>query len=440
MHFDTDFLWGLATSSYQVEGAAQVDGRGVSIWDTFCRTPGKVYANHNGDVACDQYHRYASDVALMSDIDIRAYRFSIAWPRILPTGSGAVNRKGIDYYRRLAEKLREHAIIPVATLYHWDLPQVLQDAGGWPSRETALRFGDYAEICFRELGDCITHWITINEPWCVAVLGHLQGHHAPGHTSVAETVATIHHLNMAHGIAVSALRATASGEIGTALNCGVVRPATRREADIEAADQSNDETRMYLWPLFGKGYPQRRVEALERAGAPIPLQDGDLEQIAQPIDFVGLNYYMEFNTKQADTPDEPFNQQPQWERQTAMGWHITPRGIYRHLQWLRAEIGDIPLYITENGCAVDDRLTADGKVHDHERIAFLRAHLHACSDAIADGINLRGYFLWSLIDNLEWGFGYTKRFGIVYCDYQTLARYPKDSYYFYRDVIAGYIE
>ena len=457
---DNSFLWGVATASYQVEGAVDAGGRGKSIWDTFCKTPGKVYANHNGDVACDQYHRYPEDIALMADIGVQAYRFSIAWPRILPTGSGAANQKGLDYYRRLAEGLRGRGVRPVATLYHWDLPQTLQDTGGgWVNRDTALRFADYAEICARALGDVIDMWITLNEPWCVAVMGHLLGYHAPGHTDAQETATVVHHLNLAHGLGVSALRAHggADVQIGTTLNLAVTRPATRREEDIEASDIANDDARMYLWPLFGKGYPQREIDMLGERGITLPVVDGDMEKIAQPIDFLGLNYYMEF-AKGAVRPDAPktpgqntdaheseigtlmLDNMPQWEPVTDMGWHITPGGVLRHLRWIKAEIGDIPMYITENGLATQDTLGTDGRVHDPERIAFLRSHLRACRQAIDEGINLRGYFLWSLIDNFEWGFGYTKRFGIVYCDYTTLARYPKDSYYFYRDVIAGYVE
>ena len=505
MHFSDDFLWGAATASYQVEGAARVDGRGESIWDVFCRTPGKVYANHNGDVACDQYHRYKEDVALMRDIGIQAYRFSIAWPRIQPTGSGAVNRKGIDYYKRLAGELRDNDIMPVATLYHWDLPLALQERGGWPSRDTAYRFSEYAQICFRELADLIPMWVTLNEPWCVAMLGYCTGRHAPGHTSFPEAVSTIHHLNLAHGLAVEAGRGAAAGalNIGTTLNLSAIRPATRRAADVENADRCSDDSRMYLWPVFGKGYPQRYADYLaSRHNAPLPIQAGDLEQIAQPIDFLGFNYYMEFATMAggksdptlaevitvdggaegngakmangaatsngaidgagdggaaddgvegngaADGASSPngdyavsrFNPQPQWQPTTDMGWHVIPGGIYRNLQWIRNEVGDIPIYITENGCAVRDAVTADNRVHDAARVDYLRGHLQQIARAKADGVDVRGYFVWSLIDNFEWGFGYSKRFGIVYCDYATLERIPKDSYYFYRDCIAGYVD
>lgn len=451
IQFPNDFLWGAATSSYQVEGRG--DGRGESIWDVFCRTPGRVYANHNGDVACDQYHRYQEDVRLMHDIGIQAYRFSIAWPRIQPTGQGAVNQKGIDYYRRLAEELLAHNITPVATLYHWDLPAALQDQGGWTERDIVYRFQEYSEICFKQLSDVVSMWITLNEPWCVAALGYGMGQHAPGHRSVPEMVRAIHHLNMAHGLAVQCARGYGEPSVGTTLNIGVPRPATRRPEDVAHADRCADDARMYLWPLFGRGYPQRYVDHLEQQGAPLPLKAGDMEQIAQPLDFLGFNYYMEFvvahtppvNTTSAPThhhapPSYDPHFQPRWEDTTDMGWNITPTGFYRHLRWIRDEVGDIPLYITENGCAAPDIPTADKRVHDVMRINYLRSHLQQLSRAHADGINVRGYFVWSLLDNFEWGFGYSKRFGIIYCDYTTLERIPKDSYYFYRDCIAGYAE
>ena len=452
MHFPNDFLWGVATASYQVEGAAVEDGRGESIWDRFCREPGRVYAGHNGNIACDQYHRYTEDVKLMSHINIGAYRFSIAWPRILPSGEGKVNEKGLDYYRRLCETLLEHNITPCATLYHWDLPYALHEKGGWPARDTALRFRDYAAHCFAALAQYIPMWFTLNEPFCSAELGYRYGYHAPGHRSPAETSAAIHHLNLAHGLAVQCYREGGyQGEIGTVLNVGVIRPATTRSEDQEAADLMNDGSRMYLRPLFGKGYPQRHLQRLEKEGAPLPIQAGDLKQIAQPIDFLGFNYYFElvvshhdrrqFITESTNTIpiDAPMPIQPNWQPATAMGWPVVPGGLYRHLQWIKNEVGNIPIYITENGCAQEDVLTANQEVHDLKRIEYMQLHLAQCQHALENGINLKGYFAWSLIDNFEWSHGYSKRFGIVYCDYATLKRYPKDSYYFYRDVIAGYL-
>lgn len=440
MKFPKDFLWGAATASYQVEGATHEDGRGESIWDSFCRTPGKVYNNNNGDVACDQYHRYEEDVEIMHRIGIQAYRFSIAWPRIQPTGSGKKNQKGIDYYLRLSEALIKRGIQPVATLYHWDLPQPLQDGGGWAARDTAYRYQDYAQICFSALSDVIPMWITLNEPLCSALFGYLLGNHAPGHTDLAEMARAVHHLNLGHGLAVEAYRAIGSGQIGTALNLGLLRPATNRPADRAAADLATDESRLYLWPLFGKGYPSRRARRLAEQNAPLPIQNGDLQQIAQPIDFLGFNYYCQLVTAAPADQRNPFNAQPQWEEKSDMGWAISPIGLSRHLHWIKEEIGDIPIYITENGCAVDDHVTYQKEIIDTQRIKYLHAHLSTCADALAAGINLKGYFVWSLLDNFEWGFGYTKRFGIVYVDYRTLKRIPKNSYYFYRDCIAGFVE
>ncbi len=467
--FPKDFLWGTATASYQVEGAAQLDGRGLSIWDWFCRQPGQVYNGHNGDIACDQYHRYAEDIQLMSRINVGAYRFSLAWPRIMPEGKGSINQRGLDYYRRLCETLLKENIRPCATLYHWDLPYPLYEAGGgWPARDTAFRFRDYAVVCFEALAQYIPTWFTVNEPFCSAELGYLYGMHAPGHQSLAETSAAIHHLNLAHGLAVQCFREGGyqkeKKEIGAVLNVGVIRPSTSSPKDREAADIMNDGSRMYLWPLFGRGYPKRRLQQLEAQRAPLPIQEGDIAQIAQPIDFLGFNYYCEFNVayqqalpaSEADSISSTAHQsfpvqpsweseiamrfQPSWEEHTAMGWPVVPQGIYRHLQWIKNEIGNIPIYITECGCAQKDHLTSKKQIHDSGRISYLQRHLAQCRRALEDGINLKGFFVWSLIDNFEWGFGYTKRFGIVYCDYQSLARYPKDSYYFYRDAIAGYVD
>lgn len=437
--FPEGFLWGTATASYQVEGAVSEDGRSTSIWDTFCRTPGKVMHSHTGDVACDQYHRYAEDVQLMKELGTGAYRFSIAWPRIVPGGTGEVNQKGIDYYSRLIDTLLEAGIQPVPTLYHWDLPQTLEDAGGWPARETSYAFAEYAKTCYEAFSDRVSMWITLNEPFCSAVLGYMSGVHAPGHKDITAGVRAIHHLNLAHGLALKAFRDGGyTGRIGTTLNTQTPRPATQRPEDVEAADRAADlPTRMFLDPVLGKGYPQRYLDSYDEAE--VPLEDGDMEIISGEIDFLGLNYYHEHAV--AADPDHPegFRGVPQYQQTTEMGWPITPPGIYRHLKWLSDHTAGIPLYVTENGCAMPDALNEAGtRVHDHDRIAFIRAYLDACADAIRDGVNLKGYFLWSFIDNFEWAYGYTKRFGIVYCDYVNTRRVPKDSYYFYRDVIAGF--
>ncbi|WP_455381812.1 GH1 family beta-glucosidase [Salinispira pacifica] len=437
--FPSDFLWGTASASYQVEGAVDIDGRGPSIWDSFSRTPGRTSHAHTGDRGTDHYHRYREDVALMRDLGARAYRFSIAWPRIFPEGAGRRNPKGFDFYKRLIDELAGAGIEPVVSLYHWDLPQPLQDQGGWPNRETAYRFLDYAQTCFDELHDRVSTWITVNEPFCAAFLGYLHGIHAPGLRDRRLAYEAAHHLNLAHGLGVDVFRSGGyPGRIGTALNLITPRPATRHEKDVEAADRMADQaTRMFLDPLFGKGYPERHLRAYPEIR--LPVKEGDLELIAARVDFLGLNYYNE--AVAAYDPDAPegFREVPQYAPVTDMGWPIVPWGLYRQLRFVHENYGAPEIYITENGCAFADRLSESGtRCHDPERIGYLSDHFEACSAALREGVKLRGYFLWSFIDNFEWSFGYTKRFGIVYCDYVDQRRVPKDSYYFYRDVIAGH--
>lgn len=438
LSFPSNFLWGTATASFQVEGAAEADGRSPSIWDTFCRTPGAVAHGHTGDVGSDQYHRYAEDVGLMKELGIGAYRFSLAWPRILPNGTGKVNPKGFEYYHRLLDALHAAEIRPAVTLYHWDLPQVLEDRGGWTNRDIVGWFGEYAEAVYKELGDKVDFWMTLNEPFCTAILGYLSGHHAPGITERAKAYAAVHHLHLAHGSAVDAYRATGQGgEIGIVLNLSTPRPATGRPEDIEAADRATDmPTRMFLDPIMGRGYPERHLAAYP--DAPVPVLDGDLEKISRKIDFIGINYYTEHVV--AFDPDSPekFRSVPQCEPVTDMGWPIVPKGFHRHLRWIAENTNGLPLYVTENGCAMPDELDDTGtRCHDPRRIDYLRSHLGACARAIADGVPLKGYFVWSFIDNFEWAFGYTRRFGIVYCDYLDARRIPKDSFYFFRDVVSG---
>ena len=441
--FPQDFLWGTATASFQVEGAAKEDGRGESIWDRFCQIPGKVFAGANGDVACDQYHRYREDIQLMKEAGIQAYRFSIAWPRIYPEGTGSVNPKGIAYYRALATALWEAGIEPVATLYHWDLPQALQDRGGWENRETAIVFETYAKTCFAELGDLIHTWITLNEPWCSAYLGYAMGQHAPGITDKPAAIRAVHHLNLAHGLAVRAFRESGKlGKIGITWNCILPRPATKSEADRRASEWIIDrDTRMFTGPVCGHGYPQSFLDA---SGLSVPVETGDMELISAPIDFAGLNYYSESAVAWDEQSEDPVRWVPAWQDTTDMGWPIVPQGLVRYLRWLADETGGIPIYVTENGCAQKDDVVLDEmgrrRVHDAGRIAYLRSHFAACRQALEEHIPLRGYFLWSLLDNFEWSHGYSKRFGIIYIDYNTLQRIPKDSYYYYRDLIAGYEE
>ncbi len=438
--FPTNFLWGVATASYQVEGAVTEDGRGPSIWDTFTRKPGAIMNGDTGDVTCDQYHRYVEDARLMGDINVGAYRFSLAWPRIFPENSTKRNPKGFDYYKRLIDELRSHNILPCITLYHWDLPQWSQDSGGWNNRDTAKHFADYAAVCFNELSDCAHMWITLNEPFCSSILGHLVGVHAPGITDRAIAYRSIHHLLLAHGLAVSAYRDGNYREpIGITLNLSTPRPATARSEDAEAADRAADlTTRMFLDPIIGNDYPRRHIDAYPEIS--MPIESNDMRTIASTIDFLGINYYWEDVVGYDANEPEKFKAKPQHFPETRMGWPIVEAGLTRHLHWVaRHTDGKLPLYVTENGCSVAHTMEG-GRCHDPLRVDYLRRHIKACQDAIVEyGVPLQGYFLWSLIDNFEWARGYDQRFGIIYCDYTTLERVPKDSYYFYRDVIAGAI-
>jgi len=409
-NFGKDFLWGTATASYQVEGAVSEDGRRPSIWDTFCRTAGKVAHGHTGDVTCDQYHRYPEDIALMRELGARAYRFSIAWPRLFPEKTGAAvrpNPKGVDHYNRLIDALLTAGIKPVVTLYHWDLPQYLEDAGGWPARDTAYRYSEFAQACYTAFADRVDMFITLNEPWCSSILGYLSGEHAPGKKDRPAAYRAIHHLLLGHGLALEAYRA----------------------ADLPS--------RMFLGPLFGRGYPQRHLSAYPEVA--MPIEGGDLDKIGQKIDFLGLNYYSESPVAHDSGHPEHFRQAETFQAKTTMGWDVVPGGLLRQLQWVADHYPATPLYVTENGCSYADSLTPDGlHCHDPERIDYLRGHFDACRAAIASGLDLRGYFLWSLIDNLEWAHGFTKRFGIVYCDFADGRRIPKDSFYYVREVVAGY--
>jgi beta-glucosidase len=438
-NFPSDFLWGAATASYQVEGAAYEGGRGVSIWDTFCRVPNAVYAGENGDVACDQYHRYKEDVALMAKLGFKSYRFSIAWPRIIPTGTGAVNKEGIAYYRNLCAELHKYGIQACATLYHWDLPQVLQDKGGWSARFIVDAFVQYAKVCFAELGDCVDMWITMNEPLCITYLGYLKGAHAPGVKDMGQTFNAVHHVLLAHGVAVKEYRKTGlKAPIGITLNINTPRPATQKPEDVEAARIAwSHEAEIFVFPLIGKGYPS----AVLQGGAKFPVESGDFETIAEKIDFIGLNYYFENAVEWNENSFTKYETASFWQDRTDMGWPIVPEGLYRQVKWVSDVTGgNLPIYITENGYANRDAVASDGKVHDRERVDYLRKHLAVCSRLIKNGVKLKGYFAWSLLDNFEWSFGYSKRFGIVYVDYGTQKRIPKDSAYFFRDIIAGFGE
>ena len=437
--FPDGFLWGAATAAYQVEGAAREDGRGPSIWDTFSHTPGRTFHGDTGDVACDHYHRLDEDLDLMAWLGLGAYRFSIAWPRVMPAGAGQVNQAGLDFYRRLVDGLLARGIRPVATLYHWDLPQALQDRGGWASRDTAGRFADYAAAVAGALGDRVALWITLNEPWCSSFIGHLEGRHAPGLRDEATAVTAAHHLLLAHGKAVAALRAAGvAGQVGITLNLADVHPASDREADRAAAALvDGNENRWFLDPLLRGTYPE---DMLAYHGAVTDfsfVRDGDLAGIAAPLDFLGVNYYQQHRVRAgAGGLVRGAEKLPPPPPRTAMGWGINPDGLTATLLRLREEYAAPPLYVTENGAAFHDYVDPEGGVDDEERVAYLEAHFRAAHDAIAQGADLRGYFVWSLLDNFEWSFGYSRRFGLVYVDYRTQARVPKQSAHWYREVIA----
>lgn len=434
-HFPDDFLWGAATAAYQIEGAHDEDGRGESIWDRFSHTPGKVFDNHTGDRACDHYHRWREDIKLMQQLGLQAYRFSIAWTRILPQGYGKVNQKGLDFYSRLVDGLLDAGIVPYATLYHWDLPQALQDRGGWPARSTAEAFAEYAEIASQHLGDRIASWATLNEPQVSADAGYLQGRHAPGHTSVAEQVATTHHLLLAHGLAVPVLRRNApQAQVGIVLNLQPHTAASELPEDVKAAQIGDAmQNRRFLDPLAGRGYPQEFM-GLDEAGLRNLVQAGDLEVIAAPLDYLGVNHYFRSVHRSESTPDKAITVQVDTHK-TAMGWEVYPPGIKEILLRLHSEYSFPAYYITENGAAFADEVSEDGRVHDTHRVNYLQDYLHNVYQAIAAGVPLKGYFAWSLLDNFEWAWGYSRRFGIVYVDYETQTRIIKDSGRLYTKII-----
>lgn len=438
MQFPSGFLWGVATAAYQIEGAVREDGRGESIWDRFSHTPGQTHNGETGDVACDHYHRYEQDFDLLSEMGVQAYRFSIAWPRIFPDGDGPLNQKGLDFYNRLVDALLEREITPVATLYHWDLPQVLQDRGGWANRETADHFTRYAETIFRTLGDRVPFWITHNEPFCSGILGHHLGMHAPGLKDMATAFRAIHHILLSHGQAVRVYRELGlQGQIGITLNLMPVYPASDDPVD-RGAQRALDGVmnRWFLDAVLKGAYPEDMITMLGALGVPLNFaQQGDAATIAAPLDFLGVNYYTR-NVVRFD-PESPtgFTILPPTLPTTEMDWEVVPHCFTELLCRLKAEYGETPIYITENGAAYRDEVTADGRVMDVERIDYLRSHAAAVHRAIQEGVDIRGYFAWTATDNFEWSFGYSKRFGLIYVDYETQRRILKDSAYFYRNLI-----
>jgi beta-glucosidase len=433
--FPSDFIWGAATASYQIEGAAHEDGRGESVWDRFCATPGKVRAGDTGEVACDFYHRYPDDVKLMRELGLDAFRFSIAWPRVVPSGRGAVNEQGLDFYDRLVDELLANEIEPFATLFHWDTPQALEDEGGWTDRATAEAFAEYAEVVAGRLGDRVHNWITHNEPWVHAWIGHAWGQHAPGRTSETDAVVAAHHLLLSHGWAVDAIRRASSGaRVGITLNLAHAYPASDTPEDEAAAYQVDGEgNRWFLDPIFRGSYP---ADLLERNETVAPfVRDGDLEAISAPLEFLGVNNYFRFVVSaSAEGPRMERNPEAQ---HTEMGWEVYPEGLRRLLVRVATDYAPPAIYITENGAAFGDVRVHDGSVHDPERTSYLETYITAVSNAIAEGAPVKGYFVWSLLDNFEWAYGYSKRFGIVYIDFPTLERVPKDSFYWYRDLLGS---
>lgn len=437
--FPEDFVWGAATAAYQIEGAAREDGRGESIWDRFSHTPGKTLNGDTGDVACDHYHRWRDDVTLLRELGLNAYRLSISWPRVLPDGRGPVNEAGFAFYERLIDALLAAGVTPWVTLYHWDLPWSLEERGGWPSRDTAMAFAEYADVVSRRLGDRVTRWITLNEPWCSAFLGYHTGEHAPGRTSLQEAVQSTHPLLLAHGLAVPAIRRNSrQAKVGITLNLTPTYPSADDEPSRAAAARYDGYfNRWFLDPLYGRGYPQDMSD-LYGDLAPRP-EPGDLEVIATPTDFLGVNYY-----SPAFVGDDPSNH-PWRVAPTAvpgadltdLGWAVYPRGLYDLLRRLHRDYPTGPLYVTENGAAYDDRFPKNDRVDDSRRVTFYRRHLAAAKAAIEDGAPLAGYFAWSLLDNFEWAFGYSKRFGITYVDYRTGERTVKDSGRWYGRVAAA---
>jgi beta-glucosidase len=435
--FPADFLWGTAASAYQTEGATTEGGRGEGIWDRFCTVPGAVRNGESGAVACDFFHRYPEDVRLMRELGIDAFRFSVSWPRILPEGRGRIEPRGLDFYDRLVDELLAVGIRPFLNLFHWDLPQLLEDEGGWPVRSTAEAFVELAEAVAGRLGDRVHDWSTHNEPWCAAWLGYGNGIHAPGRRSKADAVAAAHHLLLAHGWAVDAVRREArEPSVGIILDSVPMHAAGEDPADVAAARAADAlRNRFFFDGALQGSYPEDVLELL----APIepPVHDGDMAALAPPLDWVGVNNYTRMLVRADPSGGEPLEVRPPEGRMTEMGWEVYPEGLYEVLTGVHRKYAPPAIYVSENGAAFGDVRGHDGHVHDPERVEYLGDYLDAVGRAITEGVPVKGYFVWSLLDNFEWNFGYGRRFGLVYVDYPTLERVPKDSFYWYRDVIAA---
>jgi beta-glucosidase len=434
-NFPEDFVWGAATSSFQIEGATKIDGRGASIWDTFAATPGKTRGGDGGDPGCDHYHRWESDLDLMKDMGLEAYRFSVAWPRVLPTGRGRVNEKGMAFYEQLVDGLLARGITPWLTLYHWDLPQALDDLGGWPSRDTVHAFEEYTQLVSGRLGDRVKHWITHNEPWCTAFLGYTAGYFAPGLHDKRLELQTSHHLLLSHGLAVPIIRENSSGaQVGITLNLSPAHAASDSLEDLAAARRQDGFTnRWYLEPLYGRGYP-RDMEDIWREHLP-NVEAGDMEKIAVPTDFLGVNYYQRSLVKhEAGAGDLKVGYVKSSLPRTDFDWEIYPDGMRELMVNLNHEYPVGALYITENGSCYDDTIV-NGAVDDEARRKYLEQHLEAALAAVKEGAPLNGYFAWSLMDNFEWAEGYARRFGLVHVDFETQVRTIKKSGLYYRDYL-----
>jgi beta-glucosidase len=439
-----EFVWGVATSAQQIEGGVREDGRGESIWDRFAATPGRIADGSDPTVACDHYHLWREDIGLMQWLGVGAYRFSIAWPRIFPDGRGAINGPGLDFYDSLVDTLLEAGITPFVTLYHWDLPQALQDAGGWGRRDTVDAFAEYAGVVASRLGDRVRHWITHNEPWCVAVLGHEEGHHAPGHTDAFEALRVAHHVLLSHGRAAREIRnRTRDARVGISHMLVPAWPASQSDADLDAARFFDGLfNRWYLDPVFLGSYPEDAIEDRVRRGqlpsTDLPfVRECDLEEISAPMDFFGLNYYSRLVARAGDSGEPEAVQVVPEDERTDMGWEVFPDGLHRLLIRLNNDY-DLPdVYITENGAAYTDSAGSDGRIRDARRIHYLHGHIDAIRRAVSAGVPVRGYFVWSLMDNWEWALGYEKRFGLYEVDFFTQKRTARDSAHWYRNTIAS---
>jgi beta-glucosidase len=434
--FPKNFLWGAATSAYQIEGSPLADGAGESNWHRFSHAPGNIADRSHGDTACDHYRRYVDDIRLMRELGVSAYRFSTSWSRVLPEGVGRVNQAGLDFYSRLVDTLLEHHIQPMLTLYHWDLPQALEDRGGWIDGRSVDWFREYAELMYRTLSDRVQMWCTINEPWVIVDQGYVEGRHAPGRRDWAAAAAVSKNLLLAHAAAVEAYRAISNHAIGLVVNLVPIHPASNTEADRSAAQRLDAYfNRQFLNPALLGEVPS---ELPQMFGPAWPeWSRAELRQIRQPLDFVGVNYYLRLVVRD-DPASGPARACPIPQPHcayTAMGWEIYPQGLTEILQWIKQRYGDMPLYITENGAAFDDVLQPNRTINDNERVEYLSGHLRAAQEAIERGVDLRGYFVWSLLDNFEWQCGYSKRFGIVYVDFNSQQRVPKSSARFYADII-----